>query len=227
MGKKIDLTGQRFGRLRVIKETEKRNRNGGNVIWLCECDCGAVVEVSSENLRRGATKSCGCYNRDIITKENPKYKRKLYSIYHSIKNRCRNQHDKAYKNYGGRGINLSDKWDTYEKFEQWAMDNGYQEGLWLDRIDNDGDYSPENCRFCTPKEQQNNKRTNIFVEINGERKTIQQWAEASGIKRATIERRIELGWNADDLLNPIDKRYSHGEKIKRAKENPRTEIEIR
>lgn len=213
MGKKIDLTGKVFGRWTVINETNERDKNG-NIIWRCKCTCGNEKNVSGQNLRNKSSMSCGCYNRDVITKENPKYKRKLYSVYHSIKERCNNKNDKAYKNYGGRGIKISEKWSTYEDFEKWALQNGYANGLWLDRIDNDGDYSPENCRFCTPKEQQNNKRTNINITINGETKTIQQWADSMGIKRATIERRLELGWSDKDLLKPVDKKRSHGEAIK-------------
>jgi hypothetical protein len=215
MGKKIDLTGQRFGRIVVLHETPKRDK-GGNVLWECKCDCGNITCTSSQNLRRGYTKSCGCYNHDIITKDNPKYKRPLYFIYHSMKCRCYNPNDRAFHNYGARGIKISDAWKTYEKFEKWALKNGYKKGLWLDRINNDLDYSPDNCRWATPKEQQNNKRTNVKVNINGVVKTIHEWADYSGIKPMTIKRRIELGWSAEDLLKPIDTRYSHSKEIKRA-----------
>jgi hypothetical protein len=215
MGKKIDLTGQRFGRLVVLKESSKRDKNG-SIHWVCKCDCGNIVEPSSASLRKGTTISCGCYNKEIITKDNPKRKRKLYYIYRGIKDRCYNKNSRAYHNYGGRGISISNEWNDYDAFEQWALANGYEYGLWLDRIDNDGDYSPYNCRWVTPKEQQNNKRTNKYITINGITKTLQQWAESSGIKPMTLSRRIELGWDSDELLKPIDSRYSHSEQIKDA-----------
>lgn len=215
MGKKINLKGQRFGRLIVLEETSKRDI-GGNVIWKCLCDCGNVTYTSAQNLRRGYTKSCGCYNKDLITKENPKYKRKLYYIYHGIKCRCYNPKDRAFHNYGARGIKLCKEWESFEAFEKWALNNGYKAGLWIDRIDNDGDYCPENCRWATPKEQQNNKRINHNITINGITKTIQEWADLSGIKAMTITRRIKLGWEDDALLNPVDKKYSHSDEIKKA-----------
>lgn len=214
MGKKVNLTGQRYGRLIVLEETKKRDI-GGNVIWKCLCDCGETTYTSAQNLRRGYTKSCGCYNHDILTKDNPKYKRPLYYIYHAIKCRCYNPNDKAFHNYGARGIKISDKWNTYDNFEKWALKNGYKKGLWIDRIDNDSDYSPENCRWITPKEQQNNKRTNVKIIIDGVEKTIQEWADYSGIKPMTIKRRIKLGWDNSDLLKPVDSRYSHSDQIKK------------
>lgn len=215
MGKKIDLTGQRFGRLVVLRETPKRDI-GGNVWWECKCDCGNITCTSAQNLRKGCTKSCGCYNHDIITKDNPKYKRPLYLIYHSMKCRCYNPNDRAFHNYGARGIKISDKWNTYEKFEEWALENGYKKGLWLDRINNDLDYSPDNCRWATPKEQQNNKRTNRNIKIGDEEHTMQEWADITGIKAMTIARRIELGWKDKDIIKPVNKKYSHSSEIKKA-----------
>lgn len=211
MGKKVELTGRRFGRLVVIEQALEKSANGA-LHWKCKCDCGNEKIIRGTNLTSGKTLSCGCYNREVITKENPKYKRKLYYIFRSIKDRCEDRNNKAFKNYGGRGISV--EWKTYEEFEEWCMNHGYKEGLWIDRINNDGNYSPDNCRFCTPKEQQNNKRTNVFITIDVETLTIQQWADKTGIKRATIERRYELGWRGKDLIRPIDKTKSHSESIK-------------
>lgn len=215
MGKRIDLTGQRFGRLVVLEESSKRDKSG-SIHWVCKCNCGNIVEPSSASLRKGTTISCGCYNKEIITKDNPKRKRKLYSIYRGIKDRCCNQNNKSYHNYGGRGITISEEWNDYDSFENWAYANGYKQGLWLDRIDNDGNYSPDNCRWTTPKEQQNNKRTNIYITIKGETKTLQQWSDISGINFATLKRRLDLGWNFEDLLKPVNMKYSHSEEIKKA-----------
>lgn len=213
MGKKVDLTGKRFGRILVINQNERRAKNGA-IYWNCKCDCGNEKVILGTNLTTGVTVSCGCYNRDVITKENPKYKRSLYYIYKGMIRRCKNKNEKAYKNYGGRGIIC--EWETYEDFEKWAIDNGYRKGLWIDRINNDGNYSPSNCRFCTPKEQQNNKRTNVFETINGETLTLQQWGDRYGIGRGTIDARHKSGLTGKDLIKPIDKSKSHGKEIKRA-----------
>lgn len=222
MGQKKDLTGLRFGRLVAIRETKERSSDG-NVMWLCRCDCGKEKTIKSGSLISGVTVSCGCYHTDRVSKENPKYKRRLYRKYWSMRNRCEYEGAKYYHCYGGRGIKVCDEWKDFETFEKWAYQNGYEEGLTLDRIDNNGDYSPNNCRWITIKEQQNNKRTNVYKTINGQRKTVQQWSEETGIHRNTIYRRIALGWKDEDLINPVDKSRSHGDLIKqyytRKKEN--------
>ena len=228
MGKKVEMIGKRFGRLLVLAE-DKRGTNG-NIYYKCLCNCGKEKVIDGRSLRLGITKSCGCYNHDIITKDNPKYKTKLYGVYQSIKSRCNCPGDRAYHNYGGRGIKLSPEWSPFEKFKAWAEGNGYKEGLWIDRIDNNKDYSPDNCRWATPKEQQNNKRTNLLITIGGVTKTATEWADSSGISSATLYRRVQLGWQGEDILKPVDKTRSHGEAIKKwwsvHKENPRTEITI-
>lgn len=218
MGKKVNIIGKRFGRLVVVEQAERKSSNG-TLYWKCICDCGKSKEIRGTNLTSGATTSCGCYNKEIISKDNPKYKRKLYYIYRGMLDRCNNKNNKHYSNYGGRGIGVCDEWNIYENFEKWALENGYAKGLWIDRIDNNSDYNPTNCRFCTPKEQQNNKRTNVIISIGGVEHTIQQWSDISGIKRATIERRYKLGWNPEDLLKPIDVSKSHGDAIRRIYNN--------
>lgn len=143
-----------------------------------------------------------------------------------MKQRCSNPNDKAYANYGGRGIKVCAEWEhDYFAFKNWALANGYKSGLWIDRVDNDKGYSPDNCRWETPKRQQQNKRTNVSVMIGGVEKCISEWAELSGIPFATLYRRIELGWSEERLLSPIDEKYSHSEAI-HAAINPRTEIII-
>lgn len=214
MGKKIDMIGKKFGFLTVIEETEKRDKSGA-VYYRCKCDCGNEKEISGRCLRLGDTVSCGCYNKVKSKKENPNYKKKLYYIHNSMLNRCRNKNDRAYHNYGGRGIKVDEEWLKYEPFEKWSLENGYKEGLWIDRINNDGNYEPDNCRWITPKEQLNNTRRNVIITINGESHTATEWEELTGIKSCTIKRRIELGWNEDDLLQPINAKYSHGEAIRK------------
>lgn len=215
MGKKVEMIGSQYGMLTVISESKRRTSNGG-IYYICKCGCGNMKEISGDALRSGATVSCGCYNKIKSKKDNPVRKLPLYSIYRGMKRRCRNSKDKAYKNYGMRGIDIHPAWNSFDAFRKWSEENGYKKGLWLDRIDNDKGYAPDNCRWTTPKEQQNNKRTNIYLTIGGETKTLTEWAEDSGIKPCTLKRRLELGWRTEDLLKAVDKRYSHSLEIKRA-----------
>jgi len=163
MGKRIDLTGQRFGRLIAIKPTEKRGVNH-SIIWLCRCDCGNLKEVNSNNLRKSNTKSCGCLKNEVarkhmrelgllkVCKHGGSYTR-LYRIWGNIKKRCLNANVYEYKNYGGRGIKVCPEWkDSYSAFKFWALLSGYQDNLTIDRIDNDGNYDPNNCQWITRAE---------------------------------------------------------------------------
>ena len=133
----------------------------------------------------------------------------LVAKFHSMRNRCNNKRDPAnYKNYGGRGIKICKEWSSSRKFISWAKANGYKPGLTLDRIDNNGDYSPENCRWITQKEQCNNRRTSRFLEYKGERKTLVQWAEVVGIKKTTLHNRLQyFGWSLEkSLTTPVRER---------------------
>lgn len=214
MGSKVAMIGKKFGRWEVLEETSERTQCG-SIKYLCRCDCGKTKIVSGVILRRGESTSCGCYNREVITKANKVTGDKLYGIYSAMKQRCYNKNDKAYHNYGGRGIKVCREWlNDSAAFREWALSHGYMEGLWLDRKDNAKGYSPENCRFITPKEQQRNKRTNRIVAINGEMHTVMEWAEISKVPYMTLLRRLKLGWSGQDLLRPVDKKLSHSHEIK-------------
>lgn len=202
MGKIKDISGQKFGRLNVIKYayTDKRH----TAIWQCKCDCGNIVEVRGDALRNGTIQSCGCLQEDrrkeALTKHGQS-RSKLYKVYHSMKGRCYNKNNREYHNYGARGIAVYSEWlSSYETFYDWAIENGYQDGLTIDRIDVNKGYEPDNCRWVNNKTQQNNKRNNIYLTCNNKTQTLMQWANELNLTYSCIHNRYERGWNIKEIL---------------------------
>ena len=162
---RIDLVGKRFGKLTVLSPAELNSDK--HLLWRCQCDCGNIINVRSQSLRNGDTRSCGCLRmqtaREAHTKhgayKNRTRRERLYNIYADMKQRCLNPNSAPYKDYGGRGISICEEWvNDYSAFRGWALANGYSPRLSIDRINNDGNYEPANCRWADAMTQAHNKR---------------------------------------------------------------------
>lgn len=204
-----DLNGLRFGRLIVLYKTDKKKY--GKSLWRCQCDCGNIRDVVGMSLKNGDVKSCGCLQREVRKSNALKLRRekhgmsksRLYRIYHDMVSRCYRESINGYENYGGRGIRVCDCWlgkDGFIHFMEWALSNGYSDQLTIDRIDSNGDYEPNNCKWSTPKEQANNTRATIFLECNGVRRSLTEWSEMTGISKQTISKRIKSGCCVEEAL---------------------------
>ena len=210
LNKPKDITGKRFGKLVAIKPLKTKDNNG-SIHWLCECDCGNIVEASGHRLRNGSKMSCGC-----LSTKHGMATSKIYNIWGAMKARCLNPNDKAYKNYGSRGITVCSRWSGDNGFKNFLADMGEKpKDKSLDRIDNNKGYSPDNCRWATRKQQQNNIRTNRYITLNGITKAIHEWCEYFGIKYETARRRIDTyGWGVEEALTtPIHSIY-HTKKVR-------------
>jgi hypothetical protein len=200
----LDLIGSKFARLTVIGKVYTGRNNW--LKWKCICDCGNIVEVKTDALKSGKTKSCGCYNLDRITKHGM-YKTREFSIWRCIKDRCYNSNKDSYKYYGGRGITMSDEWKN--SFMNFYRDMGKSPTHLhsIDRIDVNDNYSKDNCRWATPKQQANNTTRNIKIKYMGETRTLKQWAEAIGIQYQTLQYRYYAGKTVEELFLPVQKKF--------------------
>lgn len=181
MPEKLSLTGKQFGRLTVLKEVGKNKH--GNYLWLCRCECGREKVIVGSSLVRNkrATRSCGRHPKLGRPRDGRPHIRRIKSIWHGMLRRCEKPSEPAYKYYGARGIMVCPEWHDIDVFYTWAINNGYQEHLTINRIDNNGNYEPSNCNWATRKEQANNKRGNIIVSHNGESHTVQEWLDILGM----------------------------------------------
>jgi hypothetical protein len=212
-----NLTGKRYGRLIVIGLSPKKS--GRKSYWACKCDCGNTLAVRGDMLKNGNTRSCGCLKREQDKINLSKFHKgyhtpnRLYDIWNNIKGRCLNQNDKNYYRYGGRGIKIYPDWiHDYSKFRDWAFNNGYKKHLTIDRIDNNGNYEPNNCRWATMKEQANNRRSNINVFWNGDTHTLAEWSEIYSINYGTLRDRYYRGDVPPRLFRPAEPRGHRGKR---------------
>lgn len=225
----IDMVGFKTGKITVLDRVGSAN---GQSTWLCKCECGKTFTQYGSVLRKMKVKSCGCLyhnkeeriklaHRTIAKEKHGDCYSRLYFVWLDIRRRCDAKYDISYSNYGGRGIKVCDEWNNdYTAFKTWALANGYNENAkrgecTIDRIDVNGDYCPENCRWISMKEQCKNKRNTIHIIHNGESKTISEWSEITGISRTAIYSRYRYGWTSDEIFSPINqcrKRQTHHHK---------------
>lgn len=191
-----DLSGLRFGKLVVVEFVGLTKARAS--VFRCKCDCGCEKLVRGDHLQSGAISSCGC----IVRKQNGLHSSKLYDVWSGIKRRCYNSDCRNYKNYGGRGITVCELWkNSFLAFYEWAMMNGYKENMSIDRIDNDGPYSPENCRWATAKQQANNRRTSHHVDYCGKEYTIPELSQLFGVEYGIFYTRMyRLGFSIDKYI---------------------------
>jgi hypothetical protein len=198
-----DLTGMEFDRLRVLEMVPERSPHG-KVMWLCECRCGNMVRVSGNALKKRNTRSCGCLSREVtgaINRSHGMSRRPVYITWCAMKDRCYNPRNKKYGDYGGRGIYVCDRWrDSFENFLEDMGERPFPRAE-LDRLDNDGPYSPDNCKWATRRENMAHTRCSPTLTARGQTKTLQQWSAESGVNAGCIMQRVRsLGWDHEKAI---------------------------
>lgn len=202
--------GQKFNRLTVIAFERVRHEHSTSIRWIVRCDCGTLKSVSPYRVLSGNTKSCGClksentiaYNR-VAKKKHGGRRDRLYYIWRGMKQRCFCETNKEYPTWGGRGIVVCDEWkDDYASFRDWSLNNGYADDLTIDRIDVNGNYCPQNCRWVDWKTQAANRRDTMHFVVNGEDKTLSQLSDEYGIKYTTLYQRVcKYRWPLEKALS--------------------------
>jgi hypothetical protein len=201
----INLTGQRFGRLLV---TGRGQNSNGRVRWAYLCDCGQIGLASTGNLRSGGSLSCGCIRAERRVEVSTTHGMSItpeFRAWATMQQRCENPRNPRYRHYGGRGIRVCDRWQLFENFYA-DMGKRPTSKHSIDRIDNNGHYAPENCRWATNQEQLQNTRRNVYVELHGERMTVAEAARRSGLYVHTLYARLERGDCADRLFRPVERK---------------------
>lgn len=202
-----ELMGARYGRLEIVGFTQDSSlRNMWK--WRMKCECGREKTCFPSDVKSGKVSSCGCYLRENSAKKASKFafavkdNSRLYNIYNKMKSRCTREQDQRYADYGGRGISVCDDWmNSFDAFARWAHDNGYADDLTIERIDVNGNYCPENCKWITLKEQNANKRNTVYVNVNGENVPLLKVSETACVSYDTLHNRVAKGWNAEEAAN--------------------------
>lgn len=175
--------------------------------WLCKCDCGNEYAAKTNSLTHGKTTCCCDCKKKKIADANRKhgyYPKQLWNAYTNMKTRCYNPNYSLFHRYGGRGIKVCKEWkESFDAFLAWSLSNGYSKGLTLDRIDNDGDYCPENCRWATVIEQSNNRSTNRMICVNWTVDTLANWARRTGAKYSYVQHLLDKGMSGDDVFGQL------------------------
>ena len=213
MSKILDINiGDRFGNLVVIGTSAPKHKER---TYVCRCDCGKEKIAKSSGLFYGETTSCGCMKgqhvKEAMLKANgnkPFQNKAIVRLRQNMITRCYRKYSKSYKDYGGRGITICNDWlNSYESFEKWCMENGWKEGLEIDRVNNNGNYSPDNCRFITRMENCNNRRTSRWITAFGETHTMADTARKYNVKYATLQSLLDRGMNPEVA---IERLIGHG-----------------
>ena len=198
--------GEKVGRLEVVKRVANRvEKNSIRACWLCRCSCGNEIILTGHTLSKamnntGGTRSCGCLAKEKPIKHGMCGK-PVYKSWHMMLQRCTNKNNAAYKSYGARGISVCEEWRDFTKF---LADMGNPDkGMTIDRIDVNGNYCKENCKWSTMKEQSNNRRTNVFITYKGEKKTLAEWADFTNLGKACLSNRLNSGWTIERALNEL------------------------
>ena len=185
----VNLLGQKFGRLLVVDQKGRSKQQ--NVLWLCRCDCGNEVTVNSAYLKSGHTSSCGCLKSEESIKRfttHGKTKTRIYNIWASMNQRCLDKRCKSYNSYGGKGIAVCEEWRDFIQFERWAIENGYNESLTIDRIDCFGSYCPENCQWISFEENRKKHKDSIMLSCNRITDPLKTWCDKLGLPTQTVRR---------------------------------------
>lgn len=207
MGKNFkDLTGRVFGKLTVIKLGSRKSKNR-SLYWLCKCECGTIKEIRGDGLVSKNVISCGCskvVGMSLRFFRHGKIKTKAYGSWREMNARCFNENEEQYKDYGGRGITVCDRWQGLNGFNNFYADMGERpKNLLLERIDNNGNYEPSNCRWATRKEQQRNRRNNVWLEVFGERKVLKDWAIYLNVNPQTIRYHLNKNISMEEIYTYI------------------------
>ena len=198
MGKPLNnLQGFQFGSLTVLQLGKS---NGNGAVWLCQCKCGNQKEIRSSDMVEGKVNSCGCEHCQRIAKASTTHgmtNTRTYSIWQAMRLRC----NRINQDYSCRGITYDERWDSFENF---YLDMGeVPDGMSIDRIDPNGNYEKSNCRWATQEQQANNKRSSVFIEYNGKKQTVSQWAKELNMNHYTLRSRLKRGLSAEQVLTPL------------------------